>query len=131
MPDTRISLDITVPDIAALHFGTDVILLSTRTQVLRLAGFMVVPVSGLAEAKELRRAGDFDLVLMCHSVPAELRRSMVDFVRLHRPSVPVVLIAPAYESEDSVDAIINTEPDKLIIALPEILNASRSRPGTA
>lgn len=101
-------------------------LLSTRSEVLRRAGFNVVPTASTVQAMKLFLAGDFDLVIICHSVPAEERRSLANLVHSHSSSIPVVLITVSYEDDLTVDATVQNDPRTLLINLPEILR-ERSR----
>jgi DNA-binding NtrC family response regulator len=115
-----------VPEIAVLHVGKDSTLLSTRSEVLRRAGFYVVPTASTVQAMKLFLAGDFDLVIICHSVPADERRSLANLVHSHSSSIPVVLITVSYENDLTVDATVQNDPRTLLINLPEILR-ERSR----
>jgi CheY-like chemotaxis protein len=56
-----------------LAVGQDPVLLKTRSQVLRAEGFTVVPVLSLIKAIGYLLEGDFDLILLCHSIPVQIR----------------------------------------------------------
>jgi hypothetical protein len=52
-----------------LSIGQDAELLSIRNFVLQSAGYFVVPAYSLKEAADHFAGGDFDLVLLCQSIP--------------------------------------------------------------
>ena len=58
-----------------LSIGFDPSLLETRSLVLQSAGYMVESASSLKEAVNRFQSGDFDLVLLCRSVPRKDRRT--------------------------------------------------------
>ena len=59
-----------MPYTVVLMVGQDRVLTETRSQVLRIAGYTVVPAFTLRQAMDEFVSGDFDLVLICHSIPA-------------------------------------------------------------
>ena len=107
--------------IVALHVGTDPMLLSTRTDVLRRTGLNIVPAASVAEAMKMFLAGDYDVVIVCQSVPADSRRALANLVHSHSSSVPVILITIIPEQDLLVDAIVNGEAAKLVEEMPQIL----------
>ncbi|MEO8726200.1 MAG: hypothetical protein ABI383_08755 [Acidobacteriaceae bacterium] len=115
--------------IVALHVGADAMLLSTRTDVLRRTGLRIVPASSVPEAVRMFLAGDYDLVIVCHSVPADSRRALTNLVHSHSSSVPVILVTIVPEQDLFVDAIVDGEAAKLVAEIPQIL--SRWVPMTA
>ncbi len=117
-------------DMVALHVGCDSTLLSTRTDILRQAGFSIVPVSTAAEATKIFIEGDFDAVILCHSVPTEERRILADFVHRTSSSTPVILIAVTYESDPAADAVIENIPTELVMQLPGIVRKGLRRQNT-
>jgi len=58
---------------AILSAGRDRPLLFTRNRVLEEAGYNVTAATTSAETVERFFTGDFDLVILCHSIPIEER----------------------------------------------------------
>jgi len=54
-----------------LAVGQDNLLLNTRSSILRTAGYVVESVMSLTQALNQFLTGDFDLVLLCHSIPLQ------------------------------------------------------------
>jgi DNA-binding response OmpR family regulator len=65
----------------ALAVSLDPSLLRTRSQVLQSAGYIVVSASSVKEAVDYFQAGDFDLVILCHSLPAKDRERLTSLIR--------------------------------------------------
>ena len=72
-----------MPHTVVLMVGQDRVLTETRSQVLRMAGYTVVPAFTLQQAMDEFVSGDFDLVLICHSIPEDARERLVDVLRKH------------------------------------------------
>lgn len=108
-----------------LAVGRDPLLLETRSQVLRNAGYIVVSVQSVKDAFDQFRAGDFDLVVLCHSVSPEDRERLTYLIRAHSPATPVVLIsAVSFSKDSSADATISNDPHALLAGLKEVLGKS-------
>ncbi len=116
-----------MPDIVVLHVGTDTALLSTRTLVLQQAGLIVVPVTDVADGIKLFLAGDFDLVVLCHSLTLEQRNVMANLVHSHSSSIPVILVGKTNENDMTVDAVLSNHPVKLVKQLAEVLETPPHR----
>jgi len=72
-----------------LSISYDAALLDTRRMLLQAAGYEVTSAVGFAEALELCD-GDFDLVIMGHSIPGKDKRAIVKELREHGCVAPVV-----------------------------------------
>ena len=91
-----------------LAVGQDPIVLSTRCSILRSAGYMVAEASSIAESLELFKDADFDLVLLCHSIPVQVAtnlrgpcdRQVREFQSMPLPRFPAVS-NPARPTESS------------------------------
>jgi CheY-like chemotaxis protein len=59
-----------MPHTVILMVGRDRLLMKMRSQVLRGAGYTVEPSCSPLQAIDKFVTGDFDLVLLCHSIPA-------------------------------------------------------------
>ena len=76
-----------------LSVGFDRMLLEPRNQVLRSAGYLVVAAYSLRAAVDYFRAGDFDLVVLCHSVPQNERERLTSLLRVWGSRIPVVSVS--------------------------------------
>ena len=110
-----------------LAVGWDPIVLSSRCSVLRYAGYIVRWASSIDETVEGLSETDFELVLLCHSIPVQDRDRVIEIIRSANPQIPIYSVASA--SSDSgaglVDGIISSRPEDLLKAL-RCKTASRS-----
>jgi DNA-binding response OmpR family regulator len=114
--------------IVMLNVSLDPALLETRTRVLQTAKFIVVPASSIAEATDKFLAGDFDAVLVCHSISINDRRRLARMIHEHSPLTPIVLVSSTgIEKDASVDVIIGNDPEQLVQELPEVLHKAQQR----
>jgi CheY-like chemotaxis protein len=79
--------------VVILAVGFDPSLMRTRSLVLQSAGYIVESASSLKEAVTRFRGGDFDLVLLCHSIPMKDRDQLTCLIRATGSLTPVVSIA--------------------------------------
>ena len=108
--------------IVALSVGRDPLLLETRSQVLRRAGYSVVSALSIEEAVDHFRAGYFDIVILCHSVPLRDRELLTKAIHSHSPKTPVVVVAARLGAIDSfADAMVENEPATLLQQIPKLL----------
>jgi DNA-binding response OmpR family regulator len=115
-----------------LAIGQDPVLLKTRSQVLRAAGFAVVSVFSLSKAISHALEGDFDLILLCHSIPVQIRERLVQRIREHTCTTPIVTVA-AYSAQVDLfaDVTVENDPEHLVADLHRVLqeNKRSSRDG--
>lgn len=74
-----------------LSISYDRALLQTRSMLLEEAGFEVVSASSFRQAFELCRAGEFDLLIIGHSIPPRDKASLIASAR-HGSKAPVLSI---------------------------------------
>jgi CheY-like chemotaxis protein len=109
-----------MPVTTVLTVGLDFQLLQSRTLLLRSAGCIVGPACSVKEAVEQFRHGDFDIVLLCHSIPTKDREGFTYLIRASGSMTPVVTVADGPGQKDYfADATIENRPEQL---LPGILN---------
>lgn len=75
-----------------LHVGRDLMLLHTRSIVLRSAGYIVECEYYVEDAVRRFLSADFDLVLLCHSLCDEERQRFIHRIRQHGSSTPVLAV---------------------------------------
>src|SRR5580704_13088927 len=117
-----------------LAVGFDLSLMRTRTLVLRSAGYIVETASTLKEAVDRFQAGDFDLVLLCHSIPMKDRDRLTCLIRATGALTPVVSIARNHgECPEFVNATLEDGPNKFLDSIGVELGkaARRVANGTA
>lgn len=78
-----------------LALGKDPTILSTRSLILHSGGYIVKSSTSLDEAVALTGYVDADLVLLCHSIPAEERDWVIRTIRASGSRIPVYTVAPA------------------------------------
>jgi len=98
-----------------LSAGRDSGLLKKHNTALAAMGYKIATASDPCETVNKLLNGDFDLVLLCHSMPADDRRKLVHIVTRYTPSTPVVLICegPA-ESDDSSIKALKCRSDRIL-----------------
>ena len=94
--------------------------------MLQAAGYTVIPELSLKKAVAKFREGDFDLVLLCHSIPAQDRERLTRLLREHTSRTPIVSVSCSLSGLDSfADATIGTDPKELLVGLRELLAEKR------
>jgi len=68
-------------NVVVLAVGFDSSLMRTRSLLLQSAGYIVESASSLKDAVARLHAGDFDLVLLCHSIPMKDRDHLTCLIR--------------------------------------------------
>ena len=112
--------------VVVLTVGNDPVLLDTRSQVLRSAGYTVVSARSIKQATVTFVEGDFDLVVLCHSISEEDRQRFAVFIRERTLRTPVVFVASSLGQRDpSADVTIQNDPDDLIAGLRTALTRNR------
>jgi CheY-like chemotaxis protein len=112
-----------MPHILVLAIGHDPLLLETRSQVLQAAGYTVIPELSLKKALAKFREGDFDLVLLCHSIPAQDRQRLVRLIREHTSRTPIVSVATTLGQHDLfADGTLQSDPNELLKGLHDIFS---------
>jgi len=113
---------------AILSAGRDRPLLFTRNRVLEEAGYNVTAATTSAETVERFFTGDFDLVILCHSIPIEERERIATLVHNHSPSTPVVLLADmATRRYNFGDLTVESDANSLLQSLPIALAMAAER----
>lgn len=111
-----------MPHFVALAVGRDPLLLETRSQVLRSDGYTVVTALSSNEALQQFRSGDFDLVILCHSIPILERERLADAMHAHSPNTPVLMVSrTSNEQQLGGDASVASDPEQLLRDIPSVL----------
>lgn len=128
-----------MPVTVVLAVGLDSSLLAGQISLWQSAGYVVTSTGSIREAIVHIRDGDFDLVLLGHSIPADSRERFAFLVKAIGSRTPVVSITDSANHRDSfADATIRNEPISLLQSIGEVMAersrsplASRALPGVA
>jgi len=137
-PKSRFSLEskgCSMEPTVILSVGLDPELLGTRNLVLETAGYTVVSAYSVREAVERFQQGDFNLILVCQSIPASEKVRFSQWIRTTGSRVPVVFVSGIFfKDEEFAGLRVDSEPGALLWGIREVLiNAglSAARPSTA
>jgi DNA-binding response OmpR family regulator len=111
-----------------LSIGYDRVLMPVRSMLLRQAGYEVVEAHSAGGALKRIKAGNFDLLLICHTVGQDEQNSLIEAMRLSWPTVPVLCLTTTPEYSDLMShcsAACSTAPE----FLTDVSNAMRNPPG--
>ncbi len=104
-----------------LSVGQDSTLLETRSLILRAAGYIVQQALSLQQAVNQFSSGDFDLVILCHSMPTKDRDHMACWIRASGSLTPVISISQnPGQRDDFADATIESAPIKLLRVIKKV-----------
>jgi CheY-like chemotaxis protein len=111
-----------MPLSVVLAVGTDPSLLKTRSLLLQSAGYMVESASSIKEAVDRFQSGDFDLVLLCHSVPRNDRDRLTGLIRASGSRTPIVSIAGNLgECDAFATATLEDGPSNFLAGIKNVL----------
>jgi len=112
-----------------LAIGMDSWVLEAQRKAWQSAGYFVTSAGSMREAIDDFRGGDFDLVLMSHSIPAQSRERLASLIRASGSHVPVVCVANSVGEGDAfADATIKNEPNNLLQSIKELLSGFAKKP---
>jgi len=115
-----------MPLIIVLSVGFDPSLLRARGLVLESAGYLVESASTVKEAADRFQSGDFDLVLLCHSVPRKDRDRLISLIRASGSRTSVVSIA---ENLDILaNATLEDRPNNFLAGIRDVLVKAEKTP---
>ena len=105
-----------------LAVGLDSWQLAVQSSELRSAGFVFTSVMSSREAIEHFQAGDFDLVLLGHSIPMDQKERLTFLIRASAPSIPVVCIAKSPRRRcPFADATVKSDVKHLLKGMKSVL----------
>jgi CheY-like chemotaxis protein len=113
-----------MPLTLVLAVGLDPSLLATRTLVLESAGYTVASASSVKEGVDRLQAGDFDLVILCRSIPAKERERLSCLIRASGSHIPIVSTAGTQGHHDAfaTATLDGSDTKKFLSDLRETLN---------
>lgn len=109
-----------------LSVGRDQLLMKIRTMVLQRAGYQVEEAYSSSDAARLLASTRFNLVLICHTVPASEHSELAAHVRLLKPPIPIVCISRNGFHSDQPDCeVVNNFAPMFISDLRRIVGQLR------
>jgi len=122
-------LETFMPLTVVLAVGLDSSLLAGQSSVWQSAGYFVTSTWSIREAIGHIREGDFDLVLLGHTIPADNRERLTFLIRASGSRTPVVYITDSANHRDSfADATIRNEPTSLLQSIGELMAKRANMP---
>ncbi|HKU28443.1 MAG TPA: hypothetical protein VJQ54_23445, partial [Candidatus Sulfotelmatobacter sp.] len=102
-----------------LNVGNDAALLRSRTLLLQSRAYTVVSAYSIDDAMSRFREGDFDLVVLCHSIAPDETKQLICRVRDSGSATPVICVAAFSQSHPDPFATltIGNSPDELFRAI--------------
>jgi hypothetical protein len=114
-----------------LLVGDDFTLLATRVAILAKMGASVVGCDPLELSIHLGNER-FDLVILCHTLKLDARRSVIKNARRRWPQVRILQLFsrldPTAADAFPVDAVASTDPDDLIEQTAKLLGRPPRKP---
>ena len=111
-----------------LSVGRDPQSLGARSLVMQSAGYIVVSAYSVKEAIDRFQEGDFDLILMCQSLPPEEKDRLSRWIRAAGSGIPVVSVSGDVCEESVVDGVtVGSDPRTLLWGLREVLINAQNR----
>jgi DNA-binding response OmpR family regulator len=111
-----------------LSIGIDQELLPLRNSVLRASGlYAVKQESDLSRAVQVFMDGDFDLVVLCHSIPSEERQRIATAIKAAKPSTLVLVVRTDGEATGVADGSVHSldGPETLLRCVEELLSRQK------
>lgn len=112
-----------MPQTLVLSVGSDPVVSGTRDLVLRSAGYIVVSAISIKEAAYLFQYGDFDLVILCHTLPQKDRQRLTSLIRASGSRIPIVCVSGTEFGEQNAfaDATLDKNPVLFLVGLEGML----------
>jgi CheY-like chemotaxis protein len=103
-----------MPAALILAVGQDPMVQASRVSVLRSAGYCVEAVDAGPEAIERFQNGNFDLVLLCHSVSLSERERLTRAIRASGSCTRVLLVSPISDLFSMVERVVDSHPQEML-----------------
>lgn len=105
-----------------LSVGLDPLVLNTREAILRSEGYILVSATSVKEAFHLFRDGDFDVMILCESLPPRDRERLTCLIRASGSRIPIASISSSpWEQSVFPDASIEEDPVELAVGIRRLL----------
>jgi DNA-binding response OmpR family regulator len=105
-----------------LAVGLDPWMLMAQDSAWRSEGYIVISAHSIRDAIDHFKAGDFDLVLLGHSITAESKERLTYLIRASGSTTPVVCISSSRDvSYAFADATLRNDPVELLAGMKELM----------
>jgi CheY-like chemotaxis protein len=119
---THLDPEVCMPVTVVLAVGLDSWKLTAQSAVLRSAGFIVIAANSIRDAIDHFRAGDFDLVLLDHSISNEDRERLSFLIRATGSQTPLACVAHhSGDSHSFTDATLKDDSLALLKCMGELV----------
>jgi CRP/FNR family cyclic AMP-dependent transcriptional regulator len=111
-----------------LAVGLNTSLLTAQSFAWKSAGYIVTSTGSVKEAIEHFRNGDFDLVLVGHTIPIEHRERLALLIRASGSRTPIVCIAGSMGGSDPfADATLKSDSSALLTGMETAVTRARNQ----
>lgn len=104
-----------------LSIGFDLAVLNARNLVLESAGYIVVPAMSAEQALQVLLDGDFDLVILCHSLPIEVCELLTRFIRTSGLRIPIARVLGELCQSASFAATLERTPIEFLAGIRDLM----------
>ena len=105
-----------------LSIGLDLAVLNSRDLLLQSADYIVVPAMSAEEGFRLFQDGDFDLIILCHTLPIEDCERLTRFIRTSGSRIPIASVSGGLRQPPSIaDATLDKSPIELLAGIRDLL----------
>ncbi len=107
-----------------LSVGSDPFILDARDFILRSAGYIVVSAMSIEEAVHLFRDGDFDVIVLCHSLPMKDCERLTCLIRASGSQIPILSVSSGAAAGRNAfaDATLDRAPGSFLRSLEEMMS---------
>ncbi len=117
-----------MPCVVILSVGNDETLLRSRNALLRSAGYVVIEALSPKHAMAEFHSGDFDLVILCHSIPHEDCERLAEEICRRSVRTPVIFVGEfAFDGDSSSMPVVESEPEKFLATLSRLTGREMQR----
>jgi CheY-like chemotaxis protein len=106
-----------------LSVGSNRAILDTRDLLLRSVGYHIVSVMSVREAVSVFQDDDFDLIVLCHTLPQKDCERLTCFIRASGSRIPIATVSNTLgESNPFADMALEREPVAFLAGIRDLLN---------
>ncbi len=113
-----------------LVYGSDDVLLGTRTMVLEKAGYKVFSARETSDLQEILLGRSISLLVLCHSLSSEKCEAAIEFAESRHPVIRCLVLTAGNSpcSERAHDAVLSAfdGPRKLVETVQNLLRSASS-----
>lgn len=119
-----------LPSTLILNVGQEWVFLNPRRLLLESVGHIVNSTCSIQDAINRFRTGDFDLVILCHSIPEHDQQLLIRLMRDYGSATPVISLSVSEKAglhrSGFRGLCIGMGPDELLMGIREVLQDERS-----